>query len=204
MALSIQLKRFVPLTSKKNKEAGWPSSTRNNTTQKRRQQGWCLFLSFLARSQKTKTRTAEKKLGQSCTRRLVCFFCSGQATYFFIVLASSFNQNRMSSTQQQDELRPTIVFSLSWDGARSFKGDTHHMLILQRHFLNMVPQQSPSVRTEISGPSPSYFLLIQDASMSFTETMNRRLKRGMQQLHSQPLSDFENEDADSLVLELVD
>ena len=102
----------------------------------------------------------------------------------------------MSSIQQQDELRPTIVFSLSWDGARSFKGDAH-MFILQRHFLNMVPQQSPSVRTEISGPSPSYFLLIQDASMSFTETMNRRLKRGMQQLHSQPLSD-------SLVLELVD
>ena len=36
------------------------------------------------------------------------------------------------------------------------------------------------------------------------ETMNRRLKRAMQQLHSQPLSYFENEDADSLVLELVD
>ena len=71
-----------------------------------------------------------------------------------------------------------------------------HMHLLHVHLLNMA-QQSPSVRTEISGPSPSYFLLIQDASMSFTETMNRRLKRGMQQLHSQPLSD-------SLVLELVD
>ena len=100
----------------------------------------------------------------------------------------------------QDQRGPTIVFSSSWDGASSFQVDTYSAALLY------MVQQSRSVRNEadISRPSPSNFSRLQYASMSSAETMNRRLKRAMQQLHSQPLSYFENEDADSLVLELVD
>ena len=97
----------------------------------------------------------------------------------------------------QDQRGPTIVFSSSWDGASSFQVDTYSAALLY------MVQQSRSVRNEadISRPSPCR---LQYASMSSAETINRRLKRAMQQLHSQPLSHFENEDADSLEFELVD
>ena len=97
------------------------------------------------------------------------------------------------SLTHQDQRRPIIVFSLSWDGASSLQIDTY-MPIIQRHFFYMAQRNEADIP---DWSASNFFSILQDASMPFAETMNRRLKRGMQQLHSQPLSS-------SLVLELVD